>query len=44
VQVVTAICDALAHGATDITNAMGPFEIIYGTYLGKPLGDGTGYL
>lgn len=51
VQVVTAICDALVHGANDITAAMGPFEIIYVIYvdggvlsLGRPVGDGLGYL
>lgn len=50
-QVVTAICDSLSHGASDITIAMGPFEIIYVIYLdggiatlGRPLGEGSGYL
>lgn len=33
VQVATAICDAFAHGANDVANAMGPFEIIVATYI-----------
>lgn len=33
VQVVTAICDAFSHGANDVANAMGPFEVMYITYI-----------
>ncbi len=50
-QVVTAVIDALSHGANEITNAMGPFEIIYVIYadsvvdtVGRPLGVGSGFL
>jgi len=51
VQVVTAICDALAHGANDINNAVGPFQVMYKVYvtggikpLDSPLGLGSGFL
>ncbi|CAM9108492.1 unnamed protein product [Ectocarpus sp. 6 AP-2014] len=33
VQVTSAICDAFAHGANDVANAMGPFEIICTVYI-----------
>lgn len=28
-QILTSICDAFAHGANDVANAMGPFSAIY---------------
>ncbi|CAM9488196.1 unnamed protein product [Ascophyllum nodosum] len=33
VQVLTAICDAFGHGANDVANAMGPFEMLYIVYV-----------
>lgn len=31
-QVFSACCDSFAHGANDVSNAMGPFAAIYGIY------------
>ncbi|CAN0436690.1 unnamed protein product [Ectocarpus sp. 12 AP-2014] len=30
---MTAICDAFAHGANNVANATGPFEIVLAVYL-----------
>lgn len=32
-QVVSAICDSVAHGANSVTNAMAPLEFVYLIYL-----------
>ena len=32
IQVFTAICDSFAHGANDVSNAMGPFMTVYAVY------------
>lgn len=32
VQVLTAVADSIAHGANDVSNAMGPFAVIYFTF------------
>ena len=32
-QVFTACCDAFAHGANDVANAIGPFAAIVSIYI-----------
>lgn len=34
-QVFTAICASFAHGANDVSNAVGPFAAIYSIYVNK---------
>lgn len=34
-QVFTAICASFAHGANDVSNAVGPFAAIYNIYVNK---------
>lgn len=34
-QVFTAICASFAHGASDVSNAVGPFSAIYSIYVNK---------
>ncbi|CAN0180522.1 unnamed protein product, partial [Hapterophycus canaliculatus] len=46
VQVVSAICDAFAHGANDVAVATVPLELVYSIYLegevtSRGLGDRT---
>merc|ERR1711998_655557 len=37
-QVFSACFDALAHGANDVANAVGPFATIFLLYQGNPIG------
>jgi solute carrier family 20 (sodium-dependent phosphate transporter) len=37
IQVLTSCCDAFAHGANDVANAIGPFAAIYAVYTQQEL-------
>lgn len=42
VQVVSAICDSFAHGATSVSAATAPLEMIYLVYLNGGLLQASG--